>query len=238
MLARLAWLTAAAATTFAAEVPLADGWALQSSCEAKAAGTEVSVPGFATQGWHHTQVPSTVVAALVADKTYPDPFFGMNLRSFPGVEYRIGGLFSNLDMPENSPFKCSWWYRTEFPTPANYHGKTAWLHFDGINYRANIWLNGQKLADQADTVGPFRAYEFDVTKQLQRRQAQRSRSRGDRSRKRSPRHHLCRLESRAARQGHGHLEGCVPHRHRFRVAAPPLRERQARRQLQNRRSSP
>jgi exo-1,4-beta-D-glucosaminidase len=166
MLARLLWFTAAAATAFAAEVPLADGWALQSSCEAKAAGAEVSVPGFPTHEWHHTQVPSTVVAALVADKTYPDPFFGMNLRSFPGMDYRIGGLFSNLDMPESSPFKCSWWYRTEFPTPANYSGKTAWLHFDGINYRANIWLNGQKLADQADIVGPFRAYEFDVSKQL------------------------------------------------------------------------
>jgi len=166
MLARLLWFAAIATAAFAAEVPVADGWALQSSCEVKAAGTEVSVPGFATQGWHSTQVPSTVVAALVADKTYPDPFFGMNLRSLPGVEYRIGGLFSNMDMPENSPFKCSWWYRTEFPTPANYSGKTAWLHFDGINYRANIWLNGQKLADQADIVGPFRAYEFDITKLL------------------------------------------------------------------------
>ena len=166
MLARFLWFIAATATAFAAEVPLADGWVLQSSCEVKAAGAEVSVPGFATQGWHHTEVPSTVVAALVADKTYPDPFFGMNLRSYPGMQYRIGGLFSNMDMPENSPFKCSWWYRTEFPTPASYNGKTAWLHFDGINYRANIWLNGQKLADQADTVGPFRAYQFDITKLL------------------------------------------------------------------------
>jgi exo-1,4-beta-D-glucosaminidase len=132
----------------------------------KAAGAEVSVPGFTTEGWHHTQVPSTVVGALVVDKTYPDPFFGTNLRSFPGVDYPIGGLFSNLDMPKNSPFRCSWWYRTEFTTPAGDDGKTAWLHFDGINYRANIWLNGQKLADEKDIVGPFRAYEFDATKLL------------------------------------------------------------------------
>src|SRR5579864_5468646 len=171
MLARLVWVAAIGTAALGAELPLADGWALQSSCEAKAAGTEVSVPGFATEGWHHTQVPSTVVAALVADKTYPDPFYGMNLRSFPGMDYRIGGLFSNLDMPENSPFKCPWLYRTEFQTPANYKGKTAWLRFDGINYRANIWLNGEKLADQADTVGPFRAYEFDVTKLLHSGQA-------------------------------------------------------------------
>ncbi len=166
MLSRLLWFAVTVTAAFAAEVPLKDGWALQSSCEAKAAGTETSVPGFAAQGWHHTQVPSTVVAALVADKTYPDPYVGMNLRSLPGVEYRIGGLFSNMDMPDDSPFKCSWWYRVEFPTPAGFHGKTAWLRFDGINYRANIWLNGQKIADQTDIVGPFRAFEFDATKLL------------------------------------------------------------------------
>ena len=86
MLARLLWFTAAAATAFAADVPVADGWALQSSCEARAAGTEVSVPGFAMQGWHHAQVPSTVVAALVADKTYPDAF----LRHEPALVSRYG----------------------------------------------------------------------------------------------------------------------------------------------------
>jgi len=165
MLARLLYAVLAV-PVFAAEAPISDGWALQSSCEIKAAGADISVPGFSVVGWHHTAVPSTVVAALVADKTYPDPFFGMNLRSYPGMEYPIGGLFSNMEMPGKSPFKCPWWYRTEFSTPDGYTGRTAWLHFDGINYRANIWLNGQKLADQANTVGTFRAYEYDVTRLL------------------------------------------------------------------------
>jgi exo-1,4-beta-D-glucosaminidase len=139
-------------------------WALRSSCELKATGAEISVSGFKTQGWHRTEVPSTVVAALVADKTYPDPYFGMNLRFFPGVNYRIGAMFSNLDMPDDSPFRCSWWYRTEFTLPASYKQKTAWLHFDGINYRANVWLNGRQLADAKDMVGTFRAFEFDASK--------------------------------------------------------------------------
>src|SRR5215470_2292350 len=128
-------------------------WALQSSCEVKAAGAEISVGGFKTQGWHRSEAPSTVVAALVADKTYPDPYFGMNLRSFPGVNYRIGAMFSNLAMPDDSPFRCSWWYRTEFRIPPTYKEKTAWLHFDGINYRANVWLNGQQLANAKNMVG-------------------------------------------------------------------------------------
>jgi len=139
-------------------------WALQSSCEVKAGGDKISASGFKTQGWHRTEVPSTVVAALVADKTYPDPYFGMNLRSFPGVNYRIGAMFSNLQMPGDSPFRCSWWYRTEFTIAPGYKEKTAWLHFDGINYRANVWLNGHQLANAKEMVGTFRAFEFDVSK--------------------------------------------------------------------------
>ena len=139
-------------------------WALQSSCVVKASGAEVSTAGFKTQGWHQTNVPSTVVAALVADKTYPDPYFAMNLRSFPGMNYPIGALFSNRPMPDDSPFKCSWWYRIEFTLPAVYKQKTARLHFDGINYRANIWLNGQQVAQAKDTAGALRIFDFDVSR--------------------------------------------------------------------------
>ena len=54
---------------------LHDDWALQSSCKISAPGAKISALGFPTDGWHKTTVPSTVVAALVADKTYPDPLF-------------------------------------------------------------------------------------------------------------------------------------------------------------------
>ncbi len=100
----------------------------------------------------------------MADKTYGDPFFGTNLKSFPGMNYPDKEFFSNQAMPAGSPFRCSWWYRTEFTLPAEYREKTAWLHFDGINYRANVWLNGQKIADAKDVAGTFRLFEFDVTK--------------------------------------------------------------------------
>jgi len=67
-----------------------------------------------------------------------------------------------MPTPEDSPFHCSWWYRTEFKVPLAYRGKHAWLKFDGINYRANIWLNGKEIADDSKIRGAFRAYEFDV----------------------------------------------------------------------------
>jgi len=150
-----------------AKVLLENNWALESACHIKATGENISKVGFQTQGWHRTQSPATVVGALVMDKTYPDPYFGMNLRSLPGTDYPPRPLFVDQPMPDNSPFRCAWWYRTEFNLPDSYQQKAVWLHFDGINYRANIWLNGQKIADVADVAGAFRVFEFKVTQWVQ-----------------------------------------------------------------------
>jgi exo-1,4-beta-D-glucosaminidase len=149
------------------KVLLRNNWSLQSSCQVKAPGEEVSKAGFSTEGWHRAEVPTTVVAALIADKTFPDPHYGMNLRSYPGMNYPIGQNFSSVAMPEDSPYHCSWWYRKEFRLPPASNGKKTWLHFDGINYRANIWLNGQKIADAQDIAGTFRAFEFEIGKLAQ-----------------------------------------------------------------------
>lgn len=146
-----------------ATVALHSGWALQSGCEMKAEGTQISKPGFSTTGWHSTAVPSTVVAALVADKTYPDPYFGTNLRTMPGGDHPAGKNFSLLPMPKDSPFRCAWWYRTEFRIPENFAGRHVWLDFGGINNRANIWLNGHQIANSREVAGAYRTYEFDIS---------------------------------------------------------------------------
>ena len=123
----------------------------------------ISSSAFAPKGWHDATVPTTVVAALVKDKTLPDPFFATNLRQFPGVSYPIGANFSNIPMPPDSPYAVSWWYRTQFAVPADYAGKIAWLNFKGINYRANIWLNGKQIANSNTIAGAWRTYELNVT---------------------------------------------------------------------------
>ena len=146
----------------ATRLPLTQ-WTIHSSAGVAARGDAVSAVGFATEGWHRARVPNTVVAALVEDGTYPDPYFGMNLRAIPGTTYKIGERFTLLPTPDESPFKPSWWYRTEFDLPASKAGRPLWLHFDGINYRANIWVNGMQVARATDVAGVFRRYEFDVT---------------------------------------------------------------------------
>ena len=169
-----------AAVSFAAELVRANGpetssnstldlnggWQIQSSCEAKATGEQVSAPGFAATGWHKTTVPNTVVGTLVDDKTYPDPMYGTNLKKLPGMNYSDKSFFALQDMPEGSPFRCSWWWRTEFALRPPFTGDHFWLHFPGINYRANVWLNGKKIADAKDVAGTYRIFEFDVTAAL------------------------------------------------------------------------
>ncbi|MFZ0420984.1 MAG: glycoside hydrolase family 2 protein [Candidatus Sulfotelmatobacter sp.] len=145
---------------------LRDHWALQSSAKIEDKGEVLSTPGFAARGWHNATVPTTVVAALVKDKTLPDPFFAMNLRQFAGVTYPIGGNFSNIAMEPDSPYAVSWWYRNQFAAPAAYSGKTVWLNFKGINYRANVWLNGKQIANSTEIAGAWRTYEINVTDAL------------------------------------------------------------------------
>jgi exo-1,4-beta-D-glucosaminidase len=162
-------LAALAGGTLAGAAPgerqvLHEGWSLQSSEKVADGGEVISRPGFATTGWPQVTVPNTVVGALVENGTYPDPFFGMNLRSLPGMTYPIAKNFSLLPMSPQSPFARSWWYRKEFDLPASLGGRAVFLSFDGINYRANIWLNGQRLAGAGETAGAFRRHVLDVTR--------------------------------------------------------------------------
>jgi exo-1,4-beta-D-glucosaminidase len=145
-------------------IPLHDGWNLQSACKLQAGGERISVKGFTVDGWLKTSVPSTVLAAQAAAGAIPDPYYGDNLRQIAGTSYPIGENFSNLPMPQDSPYRCGWWYRTEFTAPARtVDSSRTWLHFAGINYRGEIWLNGHKVADSSTVAGAYRTYNLDVT---------------------------------------------------------------------------
>ncbi len=125
-------------------VNLGDLWYIQSSEKAKGAGEQISMPGFKIDSWYPAVVPSTVLGTLVENNVYPDIFFGKNLESVP-----------------TAPFEVSWWYRKEFTVPMGPGLTRTRLEFDGINYRANIWLNGKKVADASTTftapTGAFRS---------------------------------------------------------------------------------
>jgi exo-1,4-beta-D-glucosaminidase len=66
-------------------------------------------------------------------------------------------------MPADSPFRVSWWYRTTFLVPFTMRGHHLSLHLDGINYRANVWLNGRRIATSDQVAGTYRVYEFEIS---------------------------------------------------------------------------
>jgi len=110
---------------------LHSGWLIQSSARAGTNGARISTSRYVPRNWYRATVPSTVVGTLVDDGVYRDPFFGMNLRSLPGMTYKIGANFVHTAMSAKSPFAVAWWYRTTFRTPTGARGRHVTLGFDG-----------------------------------------------------------------------------------------------------------
>ncbi|MBI3216878.1 MAG: glycoside hydrolase [Mycobacterium sp.] len=130
-----------------AQIELAQGWKLASARDVPAGGAAISAPDFDTDGWHAIrQMPATVLEALQDDGTYPDLYYSTNLRD---------------NVPQDL-YRQDWWYRTTFDAPAG-HSRYA-LQFPGINYRAEIWLNGRRIADSTQIVGMYTAHDLDVTR--------------------------------------------------------------------------
>ena len=124
------------------------GWEMIEAPRLSAAdGAALSKPGVNTHEWYDATVPGTVLTTLVDQGVYPDPYYGLN----------------NLLIPE-SLNKQDYWYRTEFTVPKNFTGRELTLQFNGINYYAEVWFNGQYLGH---ITGAFIRGNFDVTKLAQ-----------------------------------------------------------------------
>ena len=133
-----------------ARIELAENWKLASATEAPSDGAAISVVGYRDSRWHPIhRMPATVLEILQEDRVYPNLYFGKNL----------------LEKVPQDLYKQDWWYRTTFKAPA---GECYTLEFPGINYRAEIWLNGQKIADTNQVVGMYAAHELNVTPWIKR----------------------------------------------------------------------
>lgn len=141
---------------------LHNGWSIQSTSQVPTGGSTLSDVSYEPQNWYPVSVPSTVLAGLVENGLYPDPYYGTNIESIPGYTSQRRG-----EMPDDSPFRVAWWYRTEFRLPFSYRGKTIWISFQSINYRANIWMNGKLVADTTVVEGAYRTFDFDITSFVQ-----------------------------------------------------------------------
>lgn len=130
----------------AGEMELAQGWTLTSARNVTADGAALSKPDYRSTGWHMiARMPATVLQTLEQDGVYPNLYFGTNLS----------------DKVPQDLYQQDWWYRTTFTAPAGH--TTYTLEFPGINYRAEVWLNGHLVADNRRIVGMHTAHALDVS---------------------------------------------------------------------------
>src|SRR5271156_4614370 len=135
----------AANSPVAQPVTIAAGWQLQDAAKVPQAGADIASAKFKTQGWYPAVVPGTVLTSLVNAGVYPEPLYGENNRP---------------DKIPDSLSRTPYWYRTVFEVPKSYEGKHVWLNFEGINFSAQVWVNGK----QVGTVkGAFHRGIFDIS---------------------------------------------------------------------------
>ena len=128
------------------ETKLSTNWKVNSAKKVIDNGKNISLVEFNDDSWYQTTIPSTVLNSLINNGVYKDVYKGNNLDKIP-----------------TNQFKNAWWYRKVFNIDKIDNNDNYRLLFDGINYRANIWINGSLIASSDTIEGPFRRFEFDIT---------------------------------------------------------------------------
>jgi hypothetical protein len=123
-------------------------WRVERDSQVSGDGAALSRPGFDDAGWVVATVPGTVLTSFYNAGALPDPNFGDN-------QLHVSDAF----------FHADFWYRTEFAAPQSAPGRRDWLNFDGINWEAEVYLNGASIGR---IEGAFTRARFDVTDRLRR----------------------------------------------------------------------
>ena len=118
-------------------------WMLQRASEVSVTGETIASADYDSQTWVPATVPGTVLASY------------LNIGAVPNPNYA-----DNVDQISESFFRSNFWYRDEFEWDGQLKGEQQWLNFDGINWKANVYLNGQRLGR---IEGAFMRGRFNVT---------------------------------------------------------------------------
>jgi mannosylglycoprotein endo-beta-mannosidase len=121
-------LTLTSAISLAQSAQQIEGWQMQDAAKVSESGAIVSTAKFRPDNWYAAVVPGTVLTTLVKDGVYPEPLYGENMRAIP-----------------ESLNKTNYWYRTTVNVPKSQKARHTWLHFAGINYAAEVWVNGRSI---------------------------------------------------------------------------------------------
>lgn len=103
--------------------------------------------------WRLTREGSTQSITATVPATVLTSY--MNVGAVPNTVFS-----DNLKLISESFFNSDFTYRTHFDLPTDYSTKHVFLNFDGVNWKAEVFLNGQRLG-KID--GAFMRGRFDIT---------------------------------------------------------------------------
>ena len=152
---------------------LRDGWQIRSSRLAGNDGEAISSSRTDTRGWYISSVPVTVLSALVRNGVYPNPYFGKNNLRIPDLNDAFNekqDLLRFSHIPGQNPWNRPYWYRKTFRIPESFQEKEILLQLTEINYKAEVWLNSQQIADTSTVIGMERRFRFNITDYVDLRQ--------------------------------------------------------------------
>lgn len=121
-----------------------DNWKVQNASFVQAPPAAISQADFSDRDWLPAAVPGTVLGSYVAAGAVPNPWYGDQ----------------NSQISEDFFTRNDFWYRTSFDLPRSFTGRRVWLNFDGINWKADVYLNGGAVGH---IDGVFVRSRFDVT---------------------------------------------------------------------------
>lgn len=155
--------------TFPSEkkVFLRKNWFVKSSYIVEDGGETLTSPEYAPQEWYPAALPATVLKVLVENRVYPHPWVGMNNMKIPDASSEFNrqyGLKKFSHLPDHrNPWKDPYWFWTRFHLPPEFKGQHIWLNMEGINYRAEVWLNGHQVVTSKEVAGMFGDWSLDIT---------------------------------------------------------------------------
>lgn len=127
-------------------------WYARKANEVKMDGNRLSAAPLDKTGWLPARVPGTVLTTLLENHMYPAPEFGLNNNLIPDI-HEVGNDF------------YTYWFTRQFTINNLPEGRNVWLNFRGINYKAEIFLNGKRI-NRNTHEGMFLRKTFNITSYL------------------------------------------------------------------------
>ena len=127
-------------------------WYARKANEVKMDGNRLSAAPLDKTGWLPARVPGTVLTTLLENHMYPAPEFGLNNNLIPDI-HEVGNDF------------YTYWFTRQFTINNLPEGRNVWLNFRGINYKAEIFLNGKRI-NRNTHEGMFLRKIFNITPYL------------------------------------------------------------------------